>query len=487
MATTEDAPDLRTGTAAGRWVLAATVLGSGIAFLDGTVVNVALPAIGEDLDASMGGLQWTINAYLVTLSALLLLGGGLGDRYGRRRVFVVGLGGFTVASVLCGLAPSIELLIVARAVQGVAGALLVPSSLSIISATFHPDDRGRAIGAWSGLSGVSSAIGPFLGGWLIDAVSWRLVFLINVPLAAIAIVIAQRHVPETVAPRGEHVGSLDIPGAALVTIGLGAISYAAIEHGSGASVAAAVVGVLALLAFVAVEATSSDPMVPLGIFRSPQFSGANVTTLAVYAGLGGAMFLVVLQLQVSLGYSALEAGASLVPFTVLMLLLSPAAGQLGRSTGPRVPMTIGPIVAGVGLLLLAGVAPGDSYVAGVLPGVVVFGLGMSITVAPLTAAVLGSVDDDRVGVASGINNAVARLAGLLAVAALPALAGIATSGPVAESLAEGYANALRICAALCVAGGIVAAASMRGGAATSPVVHPAVTQACDDPAVVERR
>lgn len=471
-------------------MLAATVLGSGIAFLDGTVVNVALPAISEDLDASISGMQWTVNAYLVTLSALMLLGGGLGDRYGRRAVFVVGLAAFTGASIVCGLAPSVEVLVVARALQGVGGALLVPSSLAIISATFHPDDRGWAIGAWSGLSGVSSAIGPFLGGWLIDAVSWRLVFLINVPVAAIAVAITVRHVPET---RGATVGddgetrppgALDLPGAALVTLGLGAISYAAIQQAGTSSIAAGVLGVVALVAFVVVERFSAEPMMPLGVFRIRQFTGANVVTLAVYAGLGGAMFLVVLRLQVSLGYTALAAGASLVPFTVLMLLLSPTAGRIGAAIGPRVPMTVGPIVAGLGLLLLADVGPGDRYAVDVLPGVATFGVGMSITVAPLTAAVLSGIGEDRVGVASGINNAVARLASLLAVAVLPALVGIGAGDSLEVGLDEGYRLAMQVCAGLCVAGGVVAAVVMRSGRPARAVVHPSIDQACNDPAVL---
>src|SRR5262245_6995343 len=262
MATT--APAVRFGSPAARWVLAATVLGSGIAFLDGTVVNVALPAIGDDLDASLTALQWIINAYLVTLSALLLLGGSLGDRFGRRRVFVWGLAGFTAGSIACGLAPTSGFLIAARALQGVGGALLVPGSLSIIAATFHPDDRAKAIGAWSGLAGVASSVGPFLGGWLIDAVSWRLVFLINVPLALVAGAISVRHVPE---PRSPVEGPLDILGSALVTVALAGISYAAIEHGGTASVFAAVIGAVALIAFVVVERRSANPMLPLDIFR----------------------------------------------------------------------------------------------------------------------------------------------------------------------------------------------------------------------------
>jgi EmrB/QacA subfamily drug resistance transporter len=473
-------PDLRYGTAAGRGTLAATVLGSGIVFLDGTVVNVALPTIGEDLGVSLSGLQWTVNAYLVTLSALLLLGGSLGDRYGRRRVFVLGLVVFTAASVLCGLAPTATTLVVARTLQGVGGALLVPGSLSIIAASFRPEDRGRAIGAWSGLSGVSTAIGPFLGGWLVDAASWRWIFLLNVPLAAVAVVVALRHVPETSADTG---GGLDVPGAVLVTVGLGALSYAAIEHQRPAAVPVGLVGLLALAAFVVVQARGSHPMVPLGLFRSRQFTGANLTTLAVYAALGGALFLVVIRLQVSLGYSALEAGAATVPFTVLLLVLSPTAGALGQRVGPRLPMTVGPLVAAGGLWLFAGVGPGDGYVPDVLLAAVVFGLGMSITVAPLTSAVLGAVPDERAGVASGINNAVARLAGLLAVAALPALAGMGTGDDLAASLDEGYARAMVMAAVLCAAGGLVAAAVVRGGEPVRATVHPAPDHACHDAAL----
>jgi EmrB/QacA subfamily drug resistance transporter len=445
-------PNLRFGTPAARWTLLATVLGSRMAFLDGTVVNVALPAIGRDLDASFTGLQWTINAYLVTLTALLLFGGSLGDRIGRRTVFVWGLVAFTLASVVCGFAPGSGTLIAARALQGVGGALLVPGSLSIIGSVFHPDDRGRAIGAWSGLAGVATSIGPFLGGWLVDSISWRAVFFINVPLAAVAITAAVRHVPDTSA---SDAGPLDVPGAVLATSGLAGISYAAIEHTGVGAVVAGVAGAAALVAFLVVEHRHAQPMMPLGLFRSRQFSGTNLTTLAVYAGLGGAMFLVVIRLQASMGYSALEAGAAMVPFSVLLLLFSPAAGQLGQKIGPRIPLTVGPLIAGAGILWLGAVGPGDSYVTSVLPAVLVFGVGMTFVVAPLTTAVLASVDDEMTGVASGVNNAVARLAGLLAVAALPGLAGIATGTSLAEDLAAGYTTALRIAAAVTAAGGIV--------------------------------
>lgn len=464
---------IRYGTAQGRWVLAATVLGSGVAFLDGTVVNVALPAIGRDLDASLGGLQWTVDAYLLTLSSLLLLGGSLGDRYGRRAVFVAGLGAFVAASLLCGIAPSTAFLIAARGLQGIGGALLVPGSLAIISATFDPVDRAKAVGAWSGLAGVATALGPFLGGWLIDAASWRLVFLINIPLAAAAGWIAVRHVPET---RDDDAGPLDVPGAVLVTAGLAGLSYAAIERAP-----VGLLGVLFLVAFVAVERTGSHPMLPLSMFRSRQFTGANLTTFAVYAGLGGAMFLVVLRLQVGLGYSALEAGASLVPFTLLMLAFSPSAGALAQRIGPRLPMTVGPIVAGAGLVVLAAIDPGDGYVTAVLPGVVVFGVGMVLTVAPLTAAVLAGVDEGHTGVASGTNNAVARLAGLLAVAVLPAVAGMSSEGGLGAGLDRGYATALLVSAALCAGGGVVAGVLVTEAADVRPVPQADAFHPCNDP------
>ncbi len=481
---TGEAVGVRYGSAAGRWILAATVLGSGIAFLDGTVVNVALPAIGEDLDAGLSGLQWTLDAYLVTLSALLLLGGSLGDLYGRRRMFVLGLIGFTVASALCGAAPSIELLIGARALQGAGAALLVPGSLAIISASFHAEDRGRAVGAWSGLAGVSTAIGPFLGGWLIDTVSWRLIFLINVPLAAVAVVVATRHVPETrdltSKPRP------DLPGAATVSLGLAGLAYALIE---GAPVmtpttwAAAGAGLAFLAAFVLIEARRPDPMLPLEIFRSRQFTGANLTTLAVYTGLGGATFLLVLQLQLVLGYSALEAGASLLPVTVLMLALSSRAGNLAQRVGPRLPMTLGPLVVALGLVLFARVEAGSAYATSVLPSAVVFGLGLALTVAPLTATVLASLDERHLGVGSGVNNAAARVAGLLAVALLPALVGLDTGSPAAFS--AGFVDALHIAAGICVTGGGVALATIRTATPVPDTVLADVSHPCHDPCRAE--
>lgn len=470
---------LTLSSTAGRWVVVATALGSGMAFLDGSVVNVALPAMRRDLGGGIVMQQWVLDGYLLTLSALLLLGGALGDRYGRRRVFVIGLVGFTVASLGCGLAPSSGALVAARAVQGVAGALLVPGSLALIDASITSEDRGRAVGAWAGLAGVSSAVGPFVGGWLVDASSWRWVFLINLPIAVAAVAVTTRFVPESHRDDG---GRLDLIGAALVTVGLAGVVFALIEvpaHGwSTLSATAAVVGGSALLVLPAVESRQASPMVPMEAFRSRQFVGVNLTTLAVYAALGGALFLLTLQLQQSLGYSALEAGAALLPVTVIMLLLSPRMGALSERSGPRLPMTIGPLLAGGGLALMARIDPGVSYVPTVLPAVVVFGLGLSITVAPLTATVLASVPDSQAGIASGTNNAVARIAGLLAVAMLPAIAGI---GQRAGSLRAGFDRSMVVAAAICAAGGVIAALTISRSRPVRRHVQPGVNHGCGHP------
>jgi EmrB/QacA subfamily drug resistance transporter len=476
-------PDLRTSSASGRWVIAAAVLGSGIAFLDGTVVNTALPAIASDFDVGLSSLQWVLTSYLLTLGSLLVLGGSLGDLFGRRKVFSVGLAGFAVSSVLCGLAPNAALLIGARAVQGVAAALLVPGSLAIVSASFHPDDRGRAIGAWSGLAGITSAIGPFLGGWLIDSVSWRFVFFVNVPLVAVAIWITSRHVPETRDP--DATGQVDVAGAAALSAGLAGIVYALIEgpaHGwTALPTALGALGVAALLAFVVIETRSRAPMVPLGVFRSRQFSGANLVTFAVYAALGAATFLLVVHLQEDLGYSALLAGAALLPISALMFVFSARVGALAQAIGPRGLMTAGPLVAAAGLALLTLAEPGASYVAGVLPGVFVLGVGLTLTVAPLTAAVLAAIEDEHAGIASAINNAVARVAQLLAVAVLPAAAGIDTTAGL--DLTDGFRVAMLIAAALCAVGGVVAWLTIRHAAAVRHLTRGEVMTACQDPCV----
>ncbi len=463
---------LRTGTAAGRWVLLATILGSGVASLDATVVNVALETIGRDLDAGFSGLQWTLNGYTLTLAALILLGGSLGDRYGRRRIFLVGLVWFASASLLCGLAWNIEVLVGARALQGVGGALLTPGSLSLISASFDPRDRGAAVGAWSGLGGVAGALGPFVGGWLVADVSWRAVFLINLPLAAVVAWVTVRHVPESRDPGPQP--ALDLGGAALAALGLAGITYGVI----GASWSAALGGLAVMVVFLLVERRSAHPLVPLELFTSRLFVAANLVTLVVYAAISSVFFLLVLQLQVVSGYSPLAAGAAALPVTVLMLLLSARAGRVAQRTGPRLPLTLGPLVAAVGLLLVLRVGAGAAYGTDVLPAVVVFGLGLSILVAPLTATVLGAAPDHLAGTASGVNNAVARTAGLLAVAALPVLSGLTGDAYTRASVfGPGFRVAMSIAAGLLVAGAVVAAVLVRTppGTAPGPVPVPPVT------------
>jgi EmrB/QacA subfamily drug resistance transporter len=445
---------------AGRWVLLATVLGSGLAMLDATVVNVALKAIGTDLDADLGGLQWTLNGYTLTLASFILLGGSLGDRLGRRRIFVIGTVWFAVASALCGLAPNVELLVLARALQGIGGALLTPGSLAIISASFVPADRSRAIGAWSALGGVAGAVGPFVGGWLIGVWSWRLVFLVNLPLAVVIVAVATRHVPESYDPTATH--RLDLPGAVLGALGLAGLTYASIaagEHGaSAATLLTAAGGALALAAFVLVERRSSHPLVPPELFASRQFTAANVVTLLIYAAFGAVFFLLVLYLQVVAGFSPLAAGASILPVTAIMLLLSARSGALAQRIGPRLQMTVGPLVAAAGLLMTLRVGAGASYLTGVLPALLVFGLGLAILVAPLTSAVLAAAPGKHTGVASGVNNAVARAGGLLAVALLPAVAGLAGEDyQSADALASGYRTATLVAAGLLIAGGLLSA------------------------------
>jgi EmrB/QacA subfamily drug resistance transporter len=479
-------PNLRTDSSQGRWVVAVAVLGSGIAFLDGTVVNAALPAIAKDLDSSLADLQWVLTGYLLTLGSFLVIGGSLGDLFGRRRMFVAGLAGFAVASLLCGLAPSNATLIVARCLQGMAAALLVPGSLAIISASFRPEDRGRAIGAWSGLAGVASALGPFLGGWLIDSVSWRWVFLINLPLIAVAIVFALRHVPETRDWDADR--RIDVRGGAVLAFGLGGLVYALIEGPAngwrGTSLVLGIAGLVALAAFVWVERTSSHPMIPLDVFRSRQFSGANLVTLVVYAALGATTFLLVVHLQTDLGYSALEAGAALLPITVLMMLFSARSGALAQRIGPRIPMTVGPLVVGAGMALLVMVEPGVSYWAGVFPGVVVLALGLTITVAPLTTAVLAAIDDHHLGIGSAINNAVARIGSLLAIAVLPAAAGLAADGGGLD-LDDGFGRAMVISAVLCVIGGLIAWLTIRTATPVHDITLATPAMSCGPPCLAE--
>ncbi|MEW2163506.1 MFS transporter [Streptomyces sp. NPDC007084] len=526
----DDASAVRIASPAGKWVLLTTVLGSSMALLDSTVVNVALPAIGRDLDASLAALQWTVNGYMITLAGLILLGGSLGDRFGRRKVFVIGVVWFAAASLACGLAPNVDVLIAARVLQGVGGALLTPGSLAIIQASFHPDDRARAVGLWSGFGGVGAAVGPFLGGWLVDGPGWRWVFLLNIPVALLCVPVALRHVPEsegtgamgvtggtgvgggteagggtgvsggTAAGGGTGVTSaaggtgvpgatgaaggtgvpsatgapgapgvpphrrFDVLGAVLCALALALVTYALIEARGGSVLVpvTAVAGVAAGAAFVRVERRRPDPMMPPDIFASRQFTAVNLVTLCVYAAFGGFFFLTALQLQVVAGYSALGAGTALLPTTVLMLLFSARSGELAQRIGPRIPLTAGPLLCAAGMLLMLRVGEDASYLADVLPALLVMGLGMVTLVAPLTATVLASVDTGRAGLASGINNAAARAAGLVAVAALPVLTGMSSEAyRSADAFDAAFRRAMPLCAGVLVVGAVLAFTTVR--------------------------
>jgi EmrB/QacA subfamily drug resistance transporter len=453
--------EIRMGTSAGWAVVAATTLGSGMTLLDGTVVNVALRTIGADLDASLADLQWITNGYLLTLASLILLGGALGDRFGRRRVFVWGTVWFALASLACGLAPTPTVLVVARLLQGMGAALLTPGSLAIISSVFVATDRGRAIGAWSGLGAIAAAVGPFLGGGLVEYASWRWIFLINLPLAALTVVLARRHVPETLDPDAPR--HFDVAGAVLASVALGGITWALIDWGRPVAVPLGVVGLLAAVAFVVVEHREREPMLPLTCFSDRVFSAANAMTLLVYAALGAIMFFLVIQLQTVGGYGPLAAGISTLPVTLCMVLLAARAGDLGTRIGPRIPMTVGPMVMAGGALLLLKAGEDVVYLTDVLPGITVFGLGLALMVAPLTATVLAAAPEQHVGIASGVNNAIARAGSLLAVAALPPLVGLAGedyADPRAFDAA--YDASMVACAVLLVLGGLVSAVLVPG-------------------------
>ena len=441
---------MKLASAQGRWLVAAMILASGMAFLDGSIVSLALPAIESDFDAGVVGLQWTVNAYTLTLAALILVSGSMGDRLGRRRIFLVGVVWFAAASILCAAAPSIEVLVAARALQGIGGALLTPGSLAIISASIDPVDRGRAIGIWAGLSGVTTAVGPLLGGWLVDTVGWRWVFWINIPLAVGVVVIALRHVPET---KGEQ-SRLDFGGAGLSLAGLAFLTYGLVAQQWAPSIA----GVAFVVAFVLHQRRTPHALVPLSLFTDRVFTAANICTFAIYGALSAGFLLLVLQLQYVSGYSPLEAGLATMPPTILMLLFSGRAGALGQRIGPRWPLTFGPLIMALGFVIYLKVDGDPNFFLEVLSGGIVSGIGLTLLVAPLTTSVLASAPPDQAGIASGINNAVARTASLLAVAAIPPIAGIAGanfSSP--EAFSPGFRTGTLIVVGMLVVAGVLAA------------------------------
>lgn len=455
------------GSREGRVVIAATVLGSAVAMLTATVVNVALPSIGRELGAASSQQQWLINAYLLTLASLILIGGSLGDRYGRVRVYRIGVVWFAAASLLCAVAPTIEVLIVARLLQGIGGALLTPGSLSIIEATLDEDDRDRGVGMWSGLIGIAGAVGPLVGGILLE-LSWRWVFVINIPIALAVLALLPR-VPESSEP-GALNSRLDLGGAGLAALALGGISYVLIQGPEGGFEAVDVVvlagSLVAIAALILYERRQDHPMVPIELFASRPFTAANTITLLVYGGMGIVFFLLSIQLQVTAGWSPLLAGTALIPATVLMLLFSAKAGDLSHRIGPAIPLTIGSLLIASGMLLLTRIGPGASFTGDVLPGVAVFGFGLVATVAPVTATALGSVPEIRAGAASGTNNAVARTGQLMAVAAVPALVGLTGDGlsdPI--QLDTGFPKAMLVAAGLVAGGAVVAGLLLR---ATDP-------------------
>jgi EmrB/QacA subfamily drug resistance transporter len=454
--TSDSATDgLALHTRVGRLALVATVGASGMASLDATVVNVALPHIGSDFDASVSALQWVLTGYLLALASLILLGGALGDHYGRRKVFLVGTVWFAGASLLCGGAPNVEVLVGARVLQGIGAALLTPGSLAILQASFRQSDRAKAVGAWSGLGGVFGAIGPFVGGWIVDGPGWRWAFLLNVPVAILVVVCAMVAVPETRDPHAAR--GLDLVGAGLGIVTLGAATWALTEGGprgwtDPAVLASGAVAIAGAAAFVYRMMHAHDPLVPPSLFRSRAFTVTNLMTVLLYATIGVSFFLIAYELQVGAGWTALEAGTALLPATVLMLLFSARSGDLAQRIGPRLQLTVGPLLIAAGLLLLSRIGPDTTWLTDVLPGALLFGFGLTVFVAPLTATVMGSVSPDRVSIASGVNNAIARTANLASVAVIPAVSGLSTAVGAAE-----VTDAFRI--SLVVAAIIAAAAS----------------------------
>jgi EmrB/QacA subfamily drug resistance transporter len=463
-------PDLGDGLAlrstTGRLALVATVAASGMAMLDATIVNVALPHIGEEFGASVSSLQWVLTGYLLALASLILLAGALGDRYGRRKVFLIGTIWFAGASLLCGAAPNVGVLIAARVLQGMGAALLTPGSLAILQASFREDDRAKAVGAWSGLGGVAAAIGPFVGGWLVDGPGWRWAFLINVPVAAVVVICAVVSVPET---RDRHAArGLDVKGSVLAVVSLGAATWALTEAGprgwaDPAVLTAAVVGAIGMTAFGRRMLHTPDPLVPPALFRSRAFTVTNLATALLYGALGVSFFLVAYQLQVAAGWSALAAGTALLPATVLMLLGSARSGALGQRIGPRLQLTVGPLLVAVGLLLLGRMGSDPSWTSDVLPGAIVYGLGLVTFVAPLTATVMGAASADHVSVGSGVNNAVARTASLAALAVIPAMSGLSSAADASE-VTDAFRISMVIAAVLAAAAAPISFVGLRSHA-----------------------
>jgi EmrB/QacA subfamily drug resistance transporter len=466
----------------------ASVLGSSIALLDATVVGIALPTMGRTFHTGLGPLQWVVTGYTLTLSALLLLGGSLGDRVGRRRIYVVGVVWFAVASAACGVAPSAGVLIGTRVLQGIGAALLTPGSLALLQASFVPSDRSRAIGTWSGFSGIASAAGPLVGGYLISAASWRWVFYINVPLAVAAVVITLRFVPESRDP--STTGRLDYRGAVLAVLALGGITFGLIQGPTDGWTSPVVlvmlaVGVAASMGFVFAEHVERHPMLPLGMFRARQFTAANAVTFAVYAALAGALFLIPTELQIGSGYSPLQSGLAILPVPAVMLALSGQSGRLSAVIGPRLQMSVGPVVVAAGLALLTRLTDGSNYLVYVFPAVITFAFGLAITVAPLTATAMSAAPAEHAGMASAVNNDVARVGGLMAVAVLPALSGITGMSYLhADQLAAGFRTAVLISSGLCLAGALLAVIGVRNpprGGATSTGDTPSVQCGLDAP------
>jgi EmrB/QacA subfamily drug resistance transporter len=457
-------------------VLAATILGSGIASLDATVVGNALPHIGKEFHTGVASLQWVVAAYTLTLAAFLLLGGSLGDRMGRRKIFELGVIWFAIASLVCAIAPNAPVLIAARAVQGIGGALLTPGSLAILQASFVADDRSRAIGAWSGFGGLAGAAGPLVGGYLLNVASWRWIFVINLPLSIAVLIISRRHVPESVDESNR--GRIDAPGATWAVLALAGLTYALIQApsdgwGSPAIVAILAVGIFSIGAFIVTELRSRNPLVPPRMFVARQFAATNAVTLLVYAGLGGALFLLPITLQEVAGYSPLESGLALVPITLMMLFLSARSGKLASRIGPRLQMTTGPLIAGAGLWLMTLCVHHHNYFIGVLPGVVVLGAGLVITVAPLTSTAMSSAPAEHAGIASAVNNDVARVGGLLAVAVLPVVSSITGDAYLhPAALGSGFEKAGLICAGLCWIGAVIAGLFISNGARVTPPPPP---------------